>query len=179
MSSKVLGFDEFKDFLAGINHKLQAFVFEVMDSSLEAKVNDLVNSEMLVYKERREIFVPFEGMEIVSFKVNFLLGAGYPDFETKHHGMPNFKVPDIEGIKVLGTHEGKDLYICPQNCLPETLIAKYGDGDHEYVSFNPEILGLTYQVIADLGGIRLEMYKRAVSVDANFKFKSRNKGRLV
>lgn len=71
--------------------------------------------------------------------------------------------------------EGKDLYIYPQKGLPDTLVAKYGNEPGEYLTFNPELMGLSYREVIKLGGIQLELYKRAIGVDAYFKFKASTK----
>ena len=34
----------------------------------------------------------------------------------------------------LGSHNGKDLYFCEQPASVKTVLARYGDGDNEYLS---------------------------------------------
>jgi hypothetical protein len=40
----------------------------------------------------------------------------------------------------LGTHRQYDLWLCEQDGLPPTLVARYGNEPSEYTSYNPAIM---------------------------------------
>lgn len=61
----------------------------------------------------------------------------------------------------LGSYGVLDLYLGYQDPLPPTLVARYGNGDADYLTCNPELCG--YDNVARHGGHFVEALTRATA----------------